>query len=148
MIWSLTGSISIAATIQQPATGLSCLILIVGFKVSGKVRNAKIPFRLLDGTAVHRGTDRLVHHHSGRLRVLQNLARPHSASGCRSVWRRAWGLPDWMLVKLWMGAFNVRLGGRIDFPAHGPPVRTAVMMLLPCCCRILHGSGWVTTSFH
>ena len=120
IIGLLTGSISIAAdAFNNLSDGLSCLISIVGFKVSGKEPDAKHPFgygrteyiaglivsfiiilvgfeffktsldRILHPAVrthrVYRGTDRLVHHHSGRLRVLQNLARPHSASGCRSV---------------------------------------------------------------
>lgn len=84
IIGLLTGSISIAAdAFNNLSDGLSCLISIVGFKVPARSgMRASVRLRT---HRVHRGTDRLVHHHSGRLRVLQNLARPHSASGCRSV---------------------------------------------------------------
>ena len=69
IIGLLTGSISIAAdAFNNLSEGAGC-------EASVRLRTHR----------VHRGTDRLVHHHSGRLRVLQNLARPHSASGCRSV---------------------------------------------------------------
>lgn len=117
IIGLLTGSISIAAdAFNNLSDGLSCLISIVGFKVSGKEPGCEASVRLRTHR-VYRGTDRLVHHHSGRLRVLQNLARPHSASAAVAFSAVLMGiLAVSMLVKLWMGAFNVNIGRRIDSP--------------------------------
>ena len=78
----VTGAISIAAdAFNNLSDGLSCMISIVGFKVSNREPDEKHPF------GVHRRPDRFVHHPAGRLRILQNVARPHHSSVRRRVFR-------------------------------------------------------------
>ena len=96
--------------------GLSCLISIVGFKVSGKEPDAKHPFgygrtEYIAGLIVSfiiilvgfeffkTSLDRILHPAA--------VAFSAVLMGILAVS---------MLVKLWMGAFNVNIGRRIDSP--------------------------------
>lgn len=113
----VTRSISIAAdAFNNLSDGLSCLISIVGFKVSGKAPDAKHPFgygrtEYIAGLAVSMiillvgveflktSFDRILHPEeivfSGVLLAILAVS---------------------MLVKLWMGAFNRKIGLRIESP--------------------------------
>lgn len=63
----LSGAISIAAdAFNNLSDGLSCLISIVGFKVSGKEPGRKASVRLW-AHGIYRGADRIVYHRPGRL---------------------------------------------------------------------------------
>ncbi|MDO4270620.1 MAG: cation diffusion facilitator family transporter [Eubacteriales bacterium] len=113
----LTGSISIAAdAFNNLSDGLSCLISIVGFKVSGKEPDAKHPFgygrtEYIAGLIVSfiivivgveflkTSVDRILH-----------------PSAVAFSWVLLAILAVSMLVKLWMGAFNVNIGRRINSP--------------------------------
>lgn len=113
----LTGSISIAAdAFNNLSDGLSCLISIIGFKVSGKEPDEKHPFgygrtEYIAGLAVafliilvgveffKTSVDRILH---------------PTAVAFSGVLLGV--LVASMLVKLWMGAFNVSIGRRIDSP--------------------------------
>lgn len=117
IIGLLTGSISIAAdAFNNLSDGLSCLISIVGFKVSGKEPDAKHPFgygrtEYIAGLIVSfiiilvgfeffkTSLDRILHPAA--------VAFSAVLMGILAVS---------MLVKLWMGAFNVNIGRRIDSP--------------------------------
>ncbi|MGI6181842.1 MAG: cation diffusion facilitator family transporter [Agathobaculum sp.] len=117
VIGLLTGSISIAAdAFNNLSDGLSCLISIVGFKVSGKEPDAKHPFgygrtEYIAGLVVSfiivlvgveffkTSVDRIIHPAA--------VAFSPVLLGILAVS---------MLVKLWMGAFNVNIGRRIDSP--------------------------------
>ena len=117
IIGLLTGSISIAAdAFNNLSDGLSCLISIVGFKVSGKEPDAKHPFgygrtEYIAGLIVSfiiilvgfeffkTSLDRILHPAA--------VAFSAVLLGILAVS---------MLVKLWMGAFNVNIGRRIDSP--------------------------------
>ena len=134
----LTGSISIAAdAFNNLSDGLSCLISIVGFKVSGKEPDAKHPFgygrtEYIAGLIVSfiiilvgfeffkTSLDRILHPAA--------VAFSAVLMGILAVS---------MLVKLWMGAFNVNIGRRIDSPvlmaagqdSRNDVVTTAVVVL-------------------
>ena len=113
----LTGAISIAAdAFNNLSDGLSCLISIVGFKVSGKEPDAKHPFGygrteyiaglivsfiiLLVGFEFFKTSfDRILH--PAAVEASPVLIAILAVS---------------MTVKLWMGAFNVSIGRRIDSP--------------------------------
>ena len=117
VIGLLTGSISIAAdAFNNLSDGLSCLISIVGFKVSGKAPDAKHPFgygrtEYIAGLVVSfiivlvgfeffkTSLDRIIN------------PAPVTFSAILVVI-----LAVSMLVKLWMGAFNVQIGRSIDSP--------------------------------
>ncbi len=117
VIGLLTGSISIAAdAFNNLSDGLSCLISIVGFKVSGKEPDAKHPFgygrtEYIAGLVVSfiivlvgfeffkTSVGRIIHPAA--------VAFSPVLLGILAVS---------MLVKLWMGAFNVNIGRRIDSP--------------------------------
>ena len=117
MIGLVTGSISIAAdAFNNLSDGLSCLISIVGFKVSGKAPDAKHPFgygrtEYIAGLVVafiivlvgfeffKTSIDRIIHPAPVTFSVVLVVILAVS-----------------MLVKLWMGAFNVQVGRRIDSP--------------------------------
>ena len=124
IIGLLTGSISIAAdAFNNLSDGLSCLISIVGFKVSGKEPDAKHPFgygrtEYIAGLIVSfiiilvgfeffkTSLDRILHPAA--------VAFSAVLMGILAVS---------MLVKLWMGAFNVNIGRRIDSPMLSQPVQ-------------------------
>ena len=113
----LSGSIAITAdAFNNLSDGLSCLISIVGFKVSGKEPDAKHPFgygrtEYIAGLIVSfiiilvgfeffkTSLDRILHPAA--------VAFSAVLMGILAVS---------MLVKLWMGAFNVNIGRRIDSP--------------------------------
>lgn len=113
----LTGAISIAAdAFNNLSDGLSCLISIVGFKVSGKEPDAKHPFGygrteyiaglivsfiiLLVGFEFFKTSfDRILH--PAAVEASPVLIAILAVS---------------MTVKFWMGAFNVGIGRRIDSP--------------------------------
>ena len=117
VIGLVTGSISIAAdAFNNLSDGLSCLISIVGFKVSGKEPDAKHPFgygrtEYIAGLVVSfiivlvgfeffkTSIDRILHPAPVAFSVVLAVILAVS-----------------MLVKLWMGAFNVQIGRRIDSP--------------------------------
>ena len=117
VIGLVTGSISIAAdAFNNLSDGLSCLISIVGFKVSGKEPDAKHPFGygrteyiaglvvsfiiVLVGFEFYKTSiDRILHPAPVAFSVVLVVILAVS-----------------MLVKLWMGAFNVQIGRRIDSP--------------------------------
>ncbi|HIV96520.1 MAG TPA: cation diffusion facilitator family transporter [Candidatus Agathobaculum stercoravium] len=117
VIGLVTGSISIAAdAFNNLSDGLSCLISIVGFKVSGKAPDAKHPFgygrtEYIAGLVVafiivlvgfeffKTSIDRILHPAPVAFSVVLAVILAVS-----------------MLVKLWMGAFNVQIGRRIDSP--------------------------------
>ena len=113
----LTGAISIAAdAFNNLSDGLSCLISIVGFKVSGKEPDAKHPFGygrteyiaglivsfiiLLVGFEFFKTSfDRILH--PAAVEASPVLIAILAVS---------------MTVKFWMGAFNVSIGRSIDSP--------------------------------
>ena len=117
VIGLVTGSISIAAdAFNNLSDGLSCLISIVGFKVSGKAPDAKHPFgygrtEYIAGLVVafiivlvgfeffKTSIDLILHPAPVAFSVVLAVILAVS-----------------MLVKLWMGAFNVQIGRRIDSP--------------------------------
>lgn len=117
IIGLLTGSISIAAdAFNNLSDGLSCLISIVGFKVSGQGAGCEHPFgygrtEYIAGLIVSfiiilvgfeffkTSLDRILHPAA--------VAFSAVLMGILAVS---------MLVKLWMGAFNVNIGRRIDSP--------------------------------
>ena len=117
VIGLVTGSISIAAdAFNNLSDGLSCLISIVGFKVSGKEPDAKHPFgygrtEYIAGLVVSFiivlvgfeffkiSIDRILHPAPVAFSLVLVVILAVS-----------------MLVKLWMGAFNVQIGRRIDSP--------------------------------
>lgn len=113
----LTGSISIAAdAFNNLSDGLSCLISIVGFKLSGKAPDAKHPFGygrteyiaglIVAFLIVLVGVEFLKTSFS---RILH--PEPVAFSGVLLTI-----LAVSMLVKLWMGAFNSAIGRRIESP--------------------------------
>ena len=117
VIGLVTGSISIAAdAFNNLSDGLSCLISIVGFKMSGKAPDAKHPFgygrtEYIAGLVVafiivlvgfeffKTSIDRILHPAPVAFSVVLAVILAVS-----------------MLVKLWMGSFNVQIGRRIDSP--------------------------------
>ncbi|HIY53474.1 MAG TPA: cation diffusion facilitator family transporter [Candidatus Agathobaculum merdavium] len=117
VIGFLTGSISIAAdAFNNLSDGLSCLISIVGFKVSGKAPDAKHPFGygrteyiaglivafiivLVGVEFLKTSFDRIIHPEPVAFSVVLLVILAVS-----------------MLVKLWVGAFNSKIGGRIESP--------------------------------
>ena len=117
VIGFLTGSISIAAdAFNNLSDGLSCLISIVGFKVSGKAPDAKHTFGygrteyiaglivafiivLVGVEFLKTSFDRIIHPEPVAFSVVLLVILAVS-----------------MLVKLWMGAFNSKIGGRIESP--------------------------------
>lgn len=117
VIGLVTGSISIAAdAFNNLSDGLSCLISIVGFKLSGKAPDAKHPFgygrtEYIAGLAVSfiivlvgfeffkTSIGRILHPEPVAFSLVLVVILAVS-----------------MLVKLWMGAFNVQIGRRIDSP--------------------------------
>lgn len=117
VIGFLTGSISIAAdAFNNLSDGLSCLISIFGFKVSGKAPDAKHPFGygrteyiaglivafiivLVGVEFLKTSFDRIIHPEPVAFSVVLLVILAVS-----------------MLVKLWMGAFNSKIGGRIESP--------------------------------
>ena len=117
VIGLVTGSISIAAdTFNNLSDGLSCMISIVGFKVSGKAPDEKHPFgygrtEYIAGLVVafiivlvgfeffKTSIDRILHPAPVAFSLVLVVILAIS-----------------MLVKLWMGAFNVQIGRRIDSP--------------------------------
>lgn len=117
VIGFLTGSISIAAdAFNNLSDGLSCLISIVGFKVAGKAPDAKHPFGygrteyiaglivafiivLVGVEFLKTSFDRIIHPEPVAFSVVLLVILVVS-----------------MLVKLWMGAFNSKIGGRIESP--------------------------------
>ena len=138
VIGFLTGSISIAAdAFNNLSDGLSCLISIVGFKVSGKAPDAKHPFGygrteyiaglivafiivLVGVEFLKTSFDRIIHPEPVAFSVVLLVILAVS-----------------MLVKLWMGAFNSKIGGRIESPvlmaagqdSRNDVVTTAVVVL-------------------
>lgn len=117
VIGLVTGSISIAAdAFNNLSDGLSCLISIVGFKLSGKAPDAKHPFgygrtEYIAGLAVSfiivlvgfeffkTSIGRILHPEPVAFSLVLVVILAVS-----------------MLVKLWMGAFNVQIGRRIESP--------------------------------
>ena len=117
VIGLLTGSISIAAdAFNNLSDGLSCLISIVGFKVSGKAPDAKHPFGygrteyiaglivafiivLVGFEFLKTSFDRIIHPEPVAFSVVLLVILAVS-----------------MLVKLWMGAFNSSIGRRLESP--------------------------------
>ena len=134
----ISHSIAITAdAFNNLSDGLSCLISIVGFKVSGKEPDAKHPFgygrtEYIAGLIVSfiiilvgfeffkTSLDRILHPAA--------VAFSAVLMGILAVS---------MLVKLWMGAFNVNIGRRIDSPvlmaagqdSRNDVVTTAVVVL-------------------
>ena len=117
VIGLVTGSISIAAdAFNNLSDGLSCMISIVGFKVSGKAPDEKHPFgygrtEYIAGLVVafiivlvgfeffKTSIDHILHPAPVAFSLVLVVILAIS-----------------MLVKLWMGAFNVQIGRRIDSP--------------------------------
>ena len=117
VIGLVTGSISIAAdAFNNLSDGLSCMISIVGFKVSDKAPDEKHPFgygrtEYIAGLVVafiivlvgfeffKTSIDRILHPAPVAFSLVLVVILAIS-----------------MLVKLWMGAFNVQIGRRIDSP--------------------------------
>ena len=117
VIGLVTGSISIAAdAFNNLSDGLSCMISIVGFKVSGKAPDEKHPFgygrtEYIAGLVVafiivlvgfeffKTSIDRILHPAPVAFSLVLVVILAIS-----------------MLVKLWMGAFNEQIGRRIDSP--------------------------------
>ena len=117
VIGLVTGSISIAAdAFNNLSDGLSCMISIVGFKVSGKAPDEKHPLgygrtEYIAGLVVafiivlvgfeffKTSIDRILHPAPVAFSLVLVVILAIS-----------------MLVKLWMGAFNVQIGRRIDSP--------------------------------
>lgn len=117
VIGLVTGSISIAAdAFNNLSDGLSCMISIVGFKVSGKAPDEKHPFgygrtEYIAGLVVafiivlvgfeffKTSIDRILHPAPVAFSLVLVVILAIS-----------------MLVKLWIGAFNVQIGRRIDSP--------------------------------
>ena len=117
VIGLVTGSISIAAdAFNNLSDGLSCMISIVGFKVSGKAPDEKHPFgygrtEYIAGLVVafiivlvgfeffKTSIDRILHPAPVAFSLVLVVILAIS-----------------MLVKLWMGAFNVQIGRRIASP--------------------------------
>ena len=113
----LTGSVSIAAdAFNNLSDGLSCLISILGFKISGKEPDAKHPFgygriEYIAGLIVAfiivlvgfefftTSIDRIRNPEAVEFSVVLVIILAVS-----------------MLVKLWMGSFNINMGKRIDSP--------------------------------
>lgn len=117
LIGLFTGSISIAAdAFNNLSDGLSCLISIVGFKVSGREPDAKHPFGygrteyiaglIVSFIIVIVGFEFFKTSFS---RILH--PEPIAFSAVLTVI-----LAISMLVKLWMGTFNHRIGTLIDSP--------------------------------
>jgi len=105
IIGLLTGSISIAAdAFNNLSDGLSCLISIVGFKVSGKEPDAKHPF----------GYGRTEYIAGLIVSFIIILVGFEFFKTSLDPTLRILAVS--MLVKLWMGAFNVNIGRRIDSP--------------------------------
>lgn len=113
----ITGSISIAAdAFNNLSDGLSCLISIVGFKVSGKAPDAKHPFGygrteyiaglIVSFIIVIVGVE-FLKTSVGRILHPAAVAFSGVLLGVLAVS---------MLLKLWMGAFNVGIGRRIGSP--------------------------------
>ena len=113
----VTGAISIAAdAFNNLSDGLSCMISIVGFKVANREPDAKHPFGygrteyiaglIVSFSIVLVGFEFFK---TSLDRILHPAAVTFSAllTGILAVS---------MLVKLWMGAFNVKLGRLIDSP--------------------------------
>ena len=117
VIGLVTGSISIAAdAFNNLSDGLSCLISIVGFKVSGKEPDAKHPFgygrtEYIAGLVVS-FIIVLVGFEFFKTSINRILHPAPVAFSLVLVVILAVS----MLVKLWMGAFNVQIGRRIDSP--------------------------------
>lgn len=117
IIGLLTGAISIVAdAFNNLSDGLSCVVSIVGFKVASRAPDEKHPFgygrtEYIAGLIVSflivlvgieflkTSLDRILH--PAPVRFSAVLAGILAVS---------------MLVKLWMGAFNVNVGRRIDSP--------------------------------
>ena len=117
VIGLVTGSISIAAdAFNNLSDGLSCLISIVGFKLSGKAPDAKHPFgygrtEYIAGLAVS-FIIVLVGFEFFKTSIGRILHPEPVAFSLVLVAILAVS----MLVKLWMGAFNVQIGRRIASP--------------------------------
>lgn len=117
VIGLLTGSISIAAdAFNNLSDGLSCLISIVGFKVAGKAPDAKHPFgygrtEYIAGLAVS-----FIIVLVGFEFLKTSVGRILHPAPVAFSWVLMAILAVSMLVKLWMGAFNVQIGRRIDSP--------------------------------
>ena len=117
VIGLLTGSISIAAdAFNNLSDGLSCLISIVGFKVAGKEPDAKHPFgygrtEYIAGLVVS-----FIIVLVGFDFLKTSVGRILHPAPVAFSWVLMAILAVSMLVKLWMGAFNVQIGRRIDSP--------------------------------
>lgn len=117
VIGLLTGSISIAAVaFNNLSDGLSCLISIVGFKVAGKEPDAKHPFgygrtEYIAGLVVS-----FIIVLVGFEFLKTSVGRILHPAPVAFSWVLMAILAVSMLVKLWMGAFNVQIGRRIDSP--------------------------------
>lgn len=117
VIGLLTGSISIAAdAFNNLSDGLSCLISIVGFKVAGKEPDAKHPFgygrtEYIAGLVVS-----FIIVLVGFEFLKTSVERILHPAPVAFSWVLMAILAVSMLVKLWMGAFNVQIGRRIDSP--------------------------------
>ena len=117
VIGLLTGSISIAAdAFNNLSDGLSCLISIVGFKVAGKEPDAKHPFgygrtEYIAGLGVS-----FIIVLVGFEFLKTSVGRILHPAPVAFSWVLMAILAVSMLVKLWMGAFNVQIGRRIDSP--------------------------------
>lgn len=117
VIGLLTGSISIAAdAFNNLSDGLSCLISIVGFKVAGKEPDAKHPFgygrtEYIAGLVVS-----FIIVLVGFEFLKTSVERILHPAPVAFSWVLMAILAVSMLVKLWMGAFNVQIGWRIDSP--------------------------------
>ena len=117
VIGLLTGSISIAAdAFNNLSDGLSCLISIVGFKVAGKEPDAKHPFgygrtEYIAGLVVS-----FIIVLVGFEFLKTSVGRILHPAPVAFSWVLMAILAVSMLVKLWMGAFNVQIGRRIDSP--------------------------------
>lgn len=117
LIGLMTGAVSVAAdAFNNLSDGLSSLISIVGFKVSGRAPDAQHPFgygrtEYIAGLIVSMlicvvGIQFLQ-------TSVERILQPEAVS---FTWTVAVVLILTMLVKLWLGAFNRCIGKRIDSP--------------------------------
>lgn len=113
-----TGAVSIAAdAVNNLSDGLSSLISIVGFKISGRAPDARHPFgygrtEYIAGLIVS-----LLICVVGVQFLQTSAARILHPEPVTFTTVSAAVLVLTMLVKLWMGAFNHKLGTRIESPA-------------------------------
>lgn len=117
LIGLMTGAVSVAAdAFNNLSDGLSSLISIVGFKVSGRAPDAQHPFgygrtEYIAGLIVS-----MLICVVGIQFLQTSVERILHPEGVSFTWTVAVVLILTMLVKLWLGAFNRCIGKRIDSP--------------------------------